>query len=171
MPRKYDRTIRFYDSWFGDLLDPSKEFTDSERWRIILAIRDCQVTASLQPLEDLPLEIRRALSMATMGEQIVRQLERAESMRKRGSAGGRAAAASSGDKVLPSSATLASEIAKAETAAHIAQIDAAKERANAAPKYEDLLILGAKGDAKALELLQSTVEECKTLCTAKRLKY
>lgn len=93
MPRKYDRVIRYYDSWFADLSDPSKELSAEECWKVMLAVRECQLSASLEPLEQLPLSIRRALSMATMGEQIIRLLERAENMRKRGSAGGRATAA------------------------------------------------------------------------------
>lgn len=90
MPRKYDRTIRYYDSWFGDLTDPAKGFTAEECWQVMLAIRECQLQGSLEPLEQLPITTRRALSMATMGEQIIRQLERAERMSARGSAGGRA---------------------------------------------------------------------------------
>lgn len=88
MPRKYDRTIRYYDSWFADLTDPSKEFTAEECWQVMLAIRECQLQGTLAPLEQLPLSIRRALSMATMGEQITRQLERIESRRDASRKGG-----------------------------------------------------------------------------------
>lgn len=88
MPRKYNRTIRYYDSWFGDLLDPTKELTPAECWEVILAIRDCQLQGSLEPLHALPLATRRALSMETMGEMIERQLERIESRRNTSSKGG-----------------------------------------------------------------------------------
>ena len=85
MARKYNHVIRMFESWFVDLEDPEKEFTDSEKWQLIKAIYDCQVQTSLEPLKALPLSIRRAMSMATLGEQITAILERADSYRRRGS--------------------------------------------------------------------------------------
>lgn len=92
MPRKYDRIIRFYDSWFDDLSDPSKELSADEQLQIIRAIRDAQVMATSEPIRNLPLQIRRCLSVATLCEQIERMCERSERMRSRGRAGGLAAA-------------------------------------------------------------------------------
>lgn len=39
MPRKYDKIIRYYSSWFADILDPAKEFSDHEIVQIFMAIR------------------------------------------------------------------------------------------------------------------------------------
>lgn len=93
MARNYDRLIRYYDSWFDDLSDPEKALTAEEQLQILVAIRECQRVMSVQPLLDLPLQIRRALSMATLQEQIQRILERIESARSRGSRGGSTTAA------------------------------------------------------------------------------
>lgn len=92
MARHYDRIIRFYESWFDDLADPSKELTAEEQLSIIKAIVDAQVLGSSEPLRNLPIAIRRCLSMATLCEQIERMLERSERMRNRGRLGGLAAA-------------------------------------------------------------------------------
>ena len=91
MPRTYDRLIRFYDSWFGDLLDPDKGFTPEECWSIIVAIRECQREITLEPLKNLPINIRRGLQMRTLETQIVKILEHTGRMAARGSAGGNAA--------------------------------------------------------------------------------
>ena len=91
MPRTYDRLIRFYDSWFGDLLDPDKGFTPEECWSIIVAIRECQREITLEPLKNLPINIRRGLQMKTLETQIVKILEHTGRMAARGSAGGNAA--------------------------------------------------------------------------------
>lgn len=88
MARHYDRLIRYYDSWFDDLLDIDKELSPAECWRVILAIRDAQQMSSTEPLRNLPLEIRRALSMSTLIEQVERIIERCDNMRQRGSLGG-----------------------------------------------------------------------------------
>lgn len=93
MPRNYDRLIRYYDSWFDDINDPEKALSGEEKWQIMVAIRECQRLMSAQPLRDLPLHIRRALSMATMVEQLERIIERCESARNRGSRGGQSTAA------------------------------------------------------------------------------
>ena len=91
MPRTYDRLIRFYDSWFGDLLDPDKGFTPEECWNVILAVRECQREITLEPLKKLPLNIRRGLQMRTLETQIVKILEHTGRMATRGAAGGNAA--------------------------------------------------------------------------------
>lgn len=91
MPRTYDRLIRLYDSWFGDLLDPDKGFTPEECWNVILAIRECQREITLEPLKNLPLNIRRGLQMRTLETQIVKILEHTGRMAARGAAGGNAA--------------------------------------------------------------------------------
>ena len=93
MARTYDRMIRFYDSWFDDLNDPDKELTAEERWMVVAAIRESQRTGSTQPMRELPLEVRRALSMATLIEQLERILERVEGARARGKKGAEARAA------------------------------------------------------------------------------
>lgn len=89
MPRRYDRLIRFYDSWFDDLQDQEKELSQQEQLTVLLAIRECQVQESLQPLDGLPISIRRCLSMSTLREQILRILEKTSRMKVRGSLGGR----------------------------------------------------------------------------------
>lgn len=91
MPRTYDRLIRFYDSWFGDLLDPDKGFTPEECWSVIVAIRECQREITLEPLKNLPINIRRGLQMRTLETQIVKILEHTGRMAARGAAGGNAA--------------------------------------------------------------------------------
>lgn len=91
MPRTYDRLIRLYDSWFGDLLDPDKGFTPEECWTVILAIRECQREITLEPLKNLPLNIRRGLQMRTLETQIIKILEHTGRMATRGAAGGHAA--------------------------------------------------------------------------------
>lgn len=88
MARHYDRLIRYYDSWFDDLQDQDKELTPGECWQVILAIRDAQQMSSTEPIRNLPLEIRRALSMSTLIEQVERIIERCDNMRQRGSLGG-----------------------------------------------------------------------------------
>lgn len=90
MPRNYDRLIRYYDSWFDDINDPEKELSGEEKWKILLTLRECQRVMSADPLRELPLHIRRALSMATLVEQVERIIERCESARSRGSRGGQA---------------------------------------------------------------------------------
>ena len=91
MPRNYDRLIRYYDSWFGDLLDPDKGFTPEECWSVIVAIRECQREITLEPLKNLPINIRRGLQMRTLETQILKILEHTGRMAARGSAGGNAA--------------------------------------------------------------------------------
>lgn len=93
MARNYDRLIRYYDSWFDDINDPEKELSGEEKWQIMFALRECQRVMSADPLRNLPLSTRRALSMATMVEQVERIIERCESARNRSSRGGQSTAA------------------------------------------------------------------------------
>lgn len=86
MARNYNHVIRFLESWFADLEAPEKGFTPTECWQVITAIRDCQVTNTLDPLKELPLPIRRGLSMATLGEQLLAVMDKAKSYRRRGQA-------------------------------------------------------------------------------------
>lgn len=153
MPRKYDRTIRFYDSWFGDLLDPNKEFTPGECWEIVIAIRQCQLEGSIRPLENLPLSIRRALSMATMGEQIMRILERVDNMRARGSRGGSAAAAA--QKTPEQIAAAKIRLEKEEAALHQREAAYQEQKKNAITREEYLRLkeLATKGDKDAQKAL------------------
>jgi len=90
MARNYDRLIRFYDSWFDDINDTDKELSGDEKWSIIIAVRECQHSNSIEPFNNLPISIKRALSVSTMREQLLRIMERVENARKRGSKGGQA---------------------------------------------------------------------------------
>lgn len=92
MARHYDRLIRYYDSWFDDLKDPDKELSGDECWLVMLAIRDAQQLSSTEPLRNLPLSVRRALSMSTLIEQVERIIEKCDTMRQRGRLGGNTAA-------------------------------------------------------------------------------
>lgn len=92
MPRKYVRKIRFYDSWFDDLNDESKEFTSAEKWAVIMAIVESQRAEDVAPMDDLPREIRRALQMPTIKEQLTSIIEKASNNRAKGSMGGRTTA-------------------------------------------------------------------------------
>ena len=167
MPRKYDRVIRYYASWFDDFLSSDKEFTAEEFRDIILAIRDCQMQGSLEPLETLPIAIRRALSMATMGEQILRILERAENMRARGSAGGRKAAtiASSSEQMAASS--IREEIREKENLRKDKQREEDRRAAVSQSTYEELLKRAAQGEHSALMELHLTEEQAKQIYTKK----
>lgn len=147
MPRNYDRLIRYYDSWFDDINDPDKELSGEEKWQILLALRECQRVMSADPLRKLPLRIRRALSMATMIEQVERIIERCESARSRGSRGGQA--------------TQAKNQAE-ERAQNVARIDRERAEMKAAiPQgytslswYNELKARAKKGDPKAIEELK-----------------
>ena len=163
MPRKYDRVIRYYASWFDDFLSSDKEFTAEEFRDIILAIRDCQLKGSLEPLETLPITIRRALSMATMGEQILRILERAENMRARGSAGGRKAAAAASSLEQMAASSIREEIRENENKAKEKQREEDRRDAVKPATYEVLLSKAAHGDRNALKELQITEEQAKQI--------
>lgn len=161
MPRKYDRVIRYYASWFDDFLSADKEFTAEEFRDIILAVRDCQVEGSLEPLENLPITIRRALSMATMGEQILRILERAENMRARGSAGGRKAAAMAASPEQKAASSIRTELKEKEYQAQQERWENDRRQAVSYAAYIETLRKAALGDQAALMELRCTQEEAK----------
>lgn len=167
MPRKYDRVIRYYASWFDDFLSIDKEFSAEEFRAIILAIRDCQVNGSLEPLETLPITIRRALSMATMGEQILRILERAENMRARGSAGGRKAAEAAARPELQAASSIREELREHENQEKEKQRIEDRRQAVKPATYEELLSKAAHGDRNALNELHLTEEQAKQIYTKK----
>lgn len=167
MPRKYDRVIRYYASWFDDFMSADKEFSAEEFRAIILAIRDCQINGSLEPLETLPITIRRALSMATMGEQILRILERAENMRARGSAGGRKTAAAASSPELKAASSISEELRERENQAKEKQREEDRQAAVKPATYEELLKFAAHGDKYALKELQITEEQAKQIYAKK----
>lgn len=159
MPRKYDRVIRYYASWFDDLLDPAKEFTAEEFKLVFLAIRDAQLEGSLRPLDELPVSIRRALSMATMGEQIVRLLEKAERMRERGSRGGRATAQREKTPDEIAMQSLKKELDDAAILAADIKYQDQKRKAAKPAAYIDTLRKAATGDMAACQELRIDQEQ------------
>ena len=167
MPRKYDRVIRYYASWFDDFLSVDKEFSAEEFRAIILAIRDCQVIGSLEPLETLPITIRRALSMATMGEQILRILERAENMRARGSAGGRKTAAGATRQEQQAATSIREELREHENQEKEKQRIEDRRAAVKPATYEEILSQAAHGNNDALKELQITEEQAKQIYAKK----
>ena len=70
MPSKFTHRFIFYESWLADLNEPSKEFEPAEKWQVVEAIFNAQVLGDVTPLDNLPLVIRRALSLPTMTEQL-----------------------------------------------------------------------------------------------------
>lgn len=147
MPRNYDRLIRYYDSWFDDINDPEKELSGEEKWQILLALRECQRVMSADPLRELPLHIRRALSMATMVEQVERIIERCESARSRGSRGGQSTQAKNqAEERAQNMARLEQE--RAEVKASI------PEGYNSLTWYQELKKRAATGDKAAAEELK-----------------
>lgn len=84
MPRTYDRLIRYYDSWLDDIQDPDKGFSAQEQMSILLAIREAQRQGTMQPIDGLPVEIKRGLQLSTLKEQVGRIIERCERARSRG---------------------------------------------------------------------------------------
>lgn len=137
MPRTYDRLIRLYDSWFGDLLDPDKGFTPEECWNVILAIRECQREITLEPIKNLPLNIRRGLQMRTLETQIIKILEHTGRMAARGAAGGNAA-----QKAAQEKAKLAAE---ERERAREEQNKQYEERSKSAVSREQYLLWKEKG--------------------------
>lgn len=158
MPRKYDRVIRFYSSWFADFLDHEKNFSDHEIVQLFIAIRDCQVEGSLEAIENLPLEIRRALSMATMGEQIIRLTETSKSAANRGKEGGDKAAAN-----------MRAEREAREQHDRNVRYEQQKAAAVRPQQYQESLIAAAHGDAAALAELRLTQQEAIEYCNRKHL--
>lgn len=171
MPRKYDKTIRFYASWFGDLQDPEKEFTDAEKWQIVLTIARCQMQCSIEPLQSLPLTIRRALSMETLREQIIRQIERSEKRAQVSSRGGQTTAARRRSEVLPLAESLKMELTDIERAERAMAEASQPSGPESMAAYKQQLIKGAQGDAATLQQLGVDMEWCKTKCKEWSLKY
>lgn len=159
MPRKYDRIIRYYSSWFADILDPAKEFSDNEIVQIFIAIKDCQVSLSLEPLEQLPITIRRALSMATMGEQIIRLIEKTENMRTRGANGGNTAAANRAAAEPNPAAIMRAEQRRKEQQELEAKRAEEASKAYLPPALLERLRKASEGDAAALKDSGMTREE------------
>lgn len=160
MPRKYDRIIRYYASWFDDLLDPSKEFTAEECWLVITTIRDCQIECSLEPLERLPIAIRRALSMATLGEQIIRMLERSERMRNKSADGGNKAQQNRRTAEQVAAAQMRAQKEQQEQQQREIQFEQQKAQACHPDRLDQLYLAGVNGDQAALAELQITQIQC-----------
>lgn len=90
MARNYDRLIRFYDSWFDDLLDEDKGFTPAEILEVLVAIRNAQRSGSTDTIKQLPKTIKRGLAMASLVEQVERIIERVDNARARSQKGAQA---------------------------------------------------------------------------------
>lgn len=90
MARHYDKLIRYYDSWFADLMDERKGFTPEECWQVMIAIRECQREGNTKPIENLPATIARGLSMATLIEQVEIILDKINGASYRGKKGAQA---------------------------------------------------------------------------------
>lgn len=110
--KRYDRVIRFYSSWFGDLMAESKEFSDSECWQVIRALYLAEEEENPDLLDELPREIKRGLSLETMKTQLAKLISSRLSSAERGRAGAAAsmAAATRVDSVR------AQEIARTKSA-------------------------------------------------------
>lgn len=130
MARKYNHVIRILESWIADLEEPSKEFTDAEKWQVLRALAQCQIVCSLEPLHALPLVLRRGLQVATMGEQLMAVMDRAAAYKQRGQALQAA-------RLKPVPQALPSDRAKAgERAAAQEQREAAQEKREADMRAE-----------------------------------
>lgn len=92
--RTYDKVIRFYSSWFGDLMSESKEFSDGECWQVIKALYMAEEEENPDLLDALPREIKRALSLETMKTQVAKLIASRRSSAERGRAGAAASMAS-----------------------------------------------------------------------------
>lgn len=169
MPRKYDKVIRFYSSWFADWFDPEKAFSDHEIVQLFLSIRDCQVEGSIEPLEKLPLEIRRALSMATMGEQCIRLVETSNSARTRGQTGGEKSAELRRNPEAAAAARMRNQLVD-QSIQEREQRQEQQKRAAAKPQsYEELLKKAAEGDEASLSVLRITKDQARDLAKMKSL--
>lgn len=91
--KTYDRVIRFYASWFGDLMAESKEFTDAECWQVVRVLYLAEDSEDPDMLDTLPREIKRALSLETMKTQLAKLISSSRSARERGKAGAAASLA------------------------------------------------------------------------------
>lgn len=159
MPRKYDKVIRYYSSWFADITDPEKEFTDHEIVQFFFAVRDCQVEESLEPLQNLPLSIRRALSMATIGEQVIRLVETSSSARNRGKNGGETAAANRAAQEPNPAAIMRAAQKRKEEAEAEQRREEERKRAYLPPALLERLKKASEGDAAALKAAGMTRDE------------
>lgn len=163
MPRKYDKVIRFYSSWFADWFDPDKAFTDHEIVQLVLAVRDCQVEGSIEPLEKLPLEIRRALSMATMGEQCIRLIETSNSAKTRGQTGGEKSAELRRNPEFAAASRMRKQLEDAAISEREQRYEQQKANKMSRKEYLVLLDKAAKGDKSAADDLQISIELAKEL--------
>lgn len=163
MPRKYDKVIRFYSSWFADWFDPDKAFSDHEIVQLVLAVRDCQVEGSIEPLEKLPLEIRRALSMATMGEQCIRLIETSNSAKTRGQTGGEKSAELRRNPELAAASRMRKQLEDAAINEREQRYEQQKANKMSRKEYLVLLDKAAKGDKSAADDLQISIELAKEL--------
>lgn len=122
--RNYDKLIRFYASWFGDLVDPDKDFTDAEKWQVIAAMAECQDQGTTEPLDNLPANIKRGLPMATYRTQLAKIIASRESCVARA----RVARSAQGSASI--SRTYAPDQLQAAAERHAAQAaqDAAREK-------------------------------------------
>lgn len=85
--KTYDKVIRFYSSWFGDLMAESKEFSDAECWQVVKALYLAQEAENPDLLDNLPREIKRGLSLETMKTQLAKIIASRRSSAERGRAG------------------------------------------------------------------------------------
>lgn len=159
MPRKYDKVIRYYSSWFADITDPEKEFTDHEIVQFFFAVRDCQIEESLEPLQNLPLSIRRALSMATIGEQVIRLVETSNSARNRGKSGGETAAANRAAAEPNQAAAMRAEQKRKEAAEEEQRREEERRKAYLPPALLERLKKASEGDAAELKYWKMSQEE------------
>lgn len=68
-------------------MSESKEFTDSECWQVVKALYIAQEEENPDRLDDLPREIRRALSLETMKTQVAKIIQSRKSSQERGAKG------------------------------------------------------------------------------------
>lgn len=140
MPRTYDRLIRYYDSWLDDIQDPDKGFSAQEQMSILLAIREAQRQGTMQPIDGLPVEIKRGLQLSTLKEQVGRIIERCERARSRG----RDAAAARYAQEQRDQAAQERKAAQEYAAAHKVTRE----------QYLELQKRAAAGDQEAIKLLK-----------------
>lgn len=149
--RNYDKLIRLYASWFGDLVDPDKGFSDAEKWQVVAAMAECQDQGTTEPLDNLPTNIKRGLPMATYRTQL------AKIIASRESCVARARVARSAQANASIYRTYAPEQLQAAAERHAAQAaqDAAREKtANEAKetRSEAKEWLDSQSDAQILDI-------------------
>ena len=86
--RNYDKVIRFYDSWFDDLLEPHKQFTASDICKVIYAIREAQSTGDLNHICNLAPDILARLNVYTLVTQVQKLIDKSTRQARSGSIGG-----------------------------------------------------------------------------------